>query len=107
MYDLKDLGKPYKEVGKLISETDDCPVGVAFAFIFGILALIFCILSWFQYRAFGLTDYQLDYNTYWEIVAWIAGSLVFYPITFTIIYTPIALLLAIPVVLYKHVFKLG
>jgi len=81
MYDLEDLAEIYGNVWGTVDDVKD-PI--------------------------GLVPYELDYSLLWEIqLKYVAIASIFYPITFTIIYTPIALLLAIPVVLYKHVFKLG
>lgn len=105
MYDLEDLVKPYKKIYNVLNDFGEAPTGLCLALGFGFFSFLFCILAWSQYGI--ITSYQLDYKIFREIVIFITVSLVFYPITFSIIYTPIALLLAIPIVLYKYVFKLG
>ena len=75
---------------------------VTISLVYWILLLVaLLIIDILGFNKIGNLELYQTINVYFGLI------IVFYPITFTIIYTPIALLLAIPVVLYKHVFKLG
>lgn len=105
MYDLEDLAKPLNSVWSQILE-EDAPIGFILAIgFFTLCVMIGIVLSIF----FHFSSYSFAYTAdqCLSVFFSLATLILFYPITFTIIYTPIALLLAIPVVLYKHVFKLG
>ena len=104
MYTIEDLGTPLRVVWKEVTKAD-APVGFMLGLLTIFLSSVILVLCLALYN-FGVVP-EPDHDKYWTVCFSIAGALVLYPITFTITYTPIALLLAIPVVVYKHVFKLG
>lgn len=110
MYDLEDILAVYSPVWEQFSKEEgygEMPTGFSLVITSWILLLFIFGVGAMLYK-FGIVPYDLDYAFLAMLqLKYISAALLFYPITFTIIYTPIALLLAIPVVLYKHVFKLG
>jgi len=105
MYDLKDLARPWKILYEEFV-CEEVPFGVGFVLLVLLISVGLFILIGITCLVFGYEFFLTEDETLKVIQSFaIAGLL--YPITFTIIYAPIALLLAIPVVLYKHVFKLG
>ena len=106
MYTLEDLRNPYKDVSNFFNEHENTGLAVLAAILGSIVYWILVTIGLIIVKTLKLPMLG-DLETYQVINVYVALAILFYPITFTIIYTPIALLLAIPVVLYKHVFKLG
>lgn len=110
MYDFNNILAWYSLVWKQFSKStkyDVMPTGLSLVVSSWFLYLVICSIGFVLYKV-GIVPHELDYSFLFDIQwEYTTCALLFYPITFTVIYTPIALLLAIPVVLYKHVFKLG
>lgn len=106
MYDLEQLKKPYKCVYSILRDGESTGAAIITAIFYSIIFWMILTLGLIIIKSFGFQEIG-TLQLYQRVNVITAILIVFYPITFTIIYTPIALLLAIPVVLYKHVFKLG